>query len=179
VCAVANNYNDSTRNIDSKIYKWDGTVFAEIQSIPTNGAYDWESFQINGETYLAVANHRNDSTRNIDSKIYKSNLNVDITLNHSFFSTGATLIAEAHTINDGTPDTVEVMTWVETPNGNLISISRQDLNIPAYANITVTILSYTFDGTENAGEYKISTRFLSIINGDHISEGTETFNFAP
>jgi len=71
--AVANTYNDSTYNIDSKIYKWDGSSFVEIQSIPTHGAADWESFTIGTETFLAVANYYNDSTYNIDSKIYKWN----------------------------------------------------------------------------------------------------------
>ena len=29
-----------------KVYKWDGARFAEFQSIPTSGAYDWEAFAI-------------------------------------------------------------------------------------------------------------------------------------
>ena len=69
--AVANLYNGSTRNIDSVVYKWDGSQFAQVQAIPTSGATDWESFEINGETYLAVANQFNDTSWNIDSVIYK------------------------------------------------------------------------------------------------------------
>ncbi|MGA1826603.1 MAG: hypothetical protein ACMUIP_18270 [bacterium] len=68
---VANYYNGSTYNLDSKIYKWNGSVFEEFQSIPTHGAMDWESFSIGFDTFLAVVNHYNDSTLNIDSKIYK------------------------------------------------------------------------------------------------------------
>ncbi len=71
--AVANDGNGSTHNINSKIYKWDGSAFAEVQSIATNGGRDWESFSIAGESYLAVANNYNDSTQNINSKIYKWN----------------------------------------------------------------------------------------------------------
>jgi len=72
--AVANYYNDAgTFNVDSKIYKWNGSSFSEFQSIPTNGALDWESFTIDGEIYLAVANSNNDTTRLIDSKVYKWN----------------------------------------------------------------------------------------------------------
>lgn len=41
------------------------------QSIPTNGALDWESFEISGESYLAVANNYDGSTYSIDSKIYR------------------------------------------------------------------------------------------------------------
>ena len=69
---MANNRNSyNGYNIDSKIYKWDGTSFAEFQSIPTSGALDWHSFEIAGETYLAVANHDDYPSYNIDSKVYK------------------------------------------------------------------------------------------------------------
>ncbi len=70
---VANVDNDSTYNIDSKIYRWNGTGFVEFQSIPTNGAADWEFFTIGSDSYLAVANSYNDSTYNVDSKIYQWN----------------------------------------------------------------------------------------------------------
>ncbi len=70
---VANYHDDSTYNINSKIYKWNGTSFAEFQSIVTSGATDWEYFTIGTDHYLAVANYYNGSTRNIDSKIYKWN----------------------------------------------------------------------------------------------------------
>ncbi len=69
--SIASYHNDSTYNIDSRVYMWNGTSFIQFQTITTNGAYDLESFTINGETYLAVANVRNDSTFNIDSKIYQ------------------------------------------------------------------------------------------------------------
>jgi hypothetical protein len=67
--AVTNHYNGSIRNIDSKLYRWDGASFVEFQSIPTSSAYDWEYFTIGSEHYLAVANYRNDSTHNIDWKM--------------------------------------------------------------------------------------------------------------
>ncbi|CAE7305217.1 Tspear, partial [Symbiodinium necroappetens] len=69
--AVANFYNDASHNIDSKIYQWDGSSFAEFQSLATHGAVDWESFVIDGTHYLVVANRNNDASHNIDSKIYK------------------------------------------------------------------------------------------------------------
>lgn len=71
--AVANAYNDSTNNIDSKIYRWDGNTFVEFQSIPTSGAADWEFFTIGTDVYLTVANYQNGSTTNIDSEIYHWN----------------------------------------------------------------------------------------------------------
>lgn len=73
-CAVANYYNGTAAEIDSRIYKWNGTYFVWFQDIPTISAHDWESFTIAGETYLAVANRKNDSqNKNIDSRIYKWN----------------------------------------------------------------------------------------------------------
>ena len=70
--ALANNRSDLyTYNINSKIYKWNGSDFVWHQDIPTSGCLDTESLTINGDTYLAVANHYDGSSRNIDSKIYK------------------------------------------------------------------------------------------------------------
>ena len=39
--------------------------------IPTKGAYDWESFQIESDTYLALANARNGNNFAQNSVIYK------------------------------------------------------------------------------------------------------------
>ena len=62
------------REIDSKIYKWDGTQFAEFQSIATAGATDWKYFSIGSNHYLAVANAVDDAdNNNISSEIYKWN----------------------------------------------------------------------------------------------------------
>ena len=73
--AVANYRQEEnySYNIDSAIYKWNGSSFTEFQSIPTHGAYSWESFNIEGTQYLAVANSGTGSNNNIDSKIYKWN----------------------------------------------------------------------------------------------------------
>jgi hypothetical protein len=72
--AVANGYESGVGyDIDSKIYRWNGTNFVEFQSIPTFGAHDWEFFTIGSDTYLALANERDDSTHNIDSKVYRWN----------------------------------------------------------------------------------------------------------
>lgn len=54
----------------------DVTLLAmEMQSISTSGAYDWKSFKINDETWLAVANRSTGSTINSDSRLYKWNGN--------------------------------------------------------------------------------------------------------
>jgi len=69
--AVANWHNDTTHNIDSKIYRWNGTSFVEFQSIPTSGTWGWESLTIGSDAYLVVANRYDDSTYNIDSVLYR------------------------------------------------------------------------------------------------------------
>ena len=72
---VANSFDDSTRNVDSKVYRWDdaSSTFLEMQSIPTNGARGWAAFSMNGIQHLAVANSVNDTSYNVESKIYKWN----------------------------------------------------------------------------------------------------------
>jgi hypothetical protein len=65
--------NGATYNIDSKIYKWNGTTFVLFQSIATNGAYDCESFTIGTDIYIAFSNYYNGSTYNLNSTIYKWN----------------------------------------------------------------------------------------------------------
>jgi hypothetical protein len=62
---------NSSYDVNSVVYKWDGTSFMEYQSIPTSGARDWEFFTIADVPYLAVANSRNDMTHNVDSKIFR------------------------------------------------------------------------------------------------------------
>ena len=68
--AVANTYIGQTSdfNINSKLYRWNGASFVEFQSIPTDGANDWEFFTIGSDHYLAVAN-----TYNYNSKLYRWN----------------------------------------------------------------------------------------------------------
>ena len=70
---VANYYNGSSYNTDSKIYQWNGSNFVEFQSIPTNGAFGWEFFTIGDNHYLVVANYYSGSSYNTDSKIYQWN----------------------------------------------------------------------------------------------------------
>ncbi|KAM9354043.1 thrombospondin-type laminin G domain and EAR repeat-containing protein-like [Pholidichthys leucotaenia] len=57
----------------SVIYKWSKRKkkFAEVQTLQTYCARDWEAFNINGHDYLAVANHRKGSNNHaINSVIY-------------------------------------------------------------------------------------------------------------
>jgi uncharacterized protein YukE len=62
-----------TANINSTIYRWNGTSFVEFQSIPTNGAVAWEFFSIGSDHYLVVANHTNGSTTSVNSRVYRWN----------------------------------------------------------------------------------------------------------
>ncbi|RKZ67812.1 MAG: hypothetical protein DRQ48_09330, partial [Gammaproteobacteria bacterium] len=113
---VANNYNDSTYNVNSVIYKWNtGTLqFDSYQSIATIGASDWKNFTIGSDHYLAVANYYNGTTRNVNSVIYKWNtgtLQFDVfqsiatsgAINWEFFTIGTDhYLAVANNNNDST-----------------------------------------------------------------------------
>ena len=98
--AVANHHNDATHNINSKIYKWNGSRFLEVQSLATQGVTDMEVFTLNQETYLAVANYYNGSTHNINSKIYK--WNGSRFLEVQSLATQGALDMEAFTLNQET-----------------------------------------------------------------------------
>ena len=54
--AFANYFNESSSNINSFIYKWNGSRFVHFQSIPTHRARAMHPFEICHETYLGVAN---------------------------------------------------------------------------------------------------------------------------
>ena len=72
--AFANDYvyNGRKQNIDSFIYKWDGSKFVLFQSIPTHGAVAWHPFVKCGQTFLGVANWQDDIQRyNTESVIYQ------------------------------------------------------------------------------------------------------------
>ena len=73
--ALANEYDGSSFNIPSNIYRFDetqpvGSQFVLVQQISTNGALDWEFFTIGNTSYLAVANNYGNSY-NIPSNIYR------------------------------------------------------------------------------------------------------------
>ena len=59
----------STQTLKSSGF--DGVSFILFQSIATNGAYDWQYFNINGQSYLALANSDNGTNIAINSQIYK------------------------------------------------------------------------------------------------------------
>ena len=71
--AFANHQSgEDTYNVDSSIYKWDGSTFILFQLIPTHGAFSWHPFLICGETFLGVANWYDDRGRpNAKSVVYQ------------------------------------------------------------------------------------------------------------
>ena len=59
-------------NVDSSIYKWDGSKFILFQLIPTHGAFTWHPFLFCGETFLGVANWHDDRAGyNTKSVVYQ------------------------------------------------------------------------------------------------------------
>jgi len=45
----------------SRIFEWNGTQFVDFQSLDGKWGYNWESFQIDGQTFLGYADHVSDS----------------------------------------------------------------------------------------------------------------------
>jgi len=45
----------------SRIFEWSGTRFVDFQSLDGQWGYNWESFQIDGRTFLGYADHVSDS----------------------------------------------------------------------------------------------------------------------
>lgn len=70
---VANESNDTSYNIMSRIYRYSETSgnFTVVQEVDTTGAFDWEAFTLDGNTYLALANYYDGSTYNLQSHIYR------------------------------------------------------------------------------------------------------------
>ena len=74
--AFANHYNSQKKySVHSTVFKWSGGHFVKLQSLPTFGAWDVKSFQINGHTFLAFANYYSGSKYNTVSFIFKWNGN--------------------------------------------------------------------------------------------------------
>jgi len=45
----------------SRVFEWNGTKFVDFQSLDGQWGYNWESFQIDGHTFLGYADHVSDS----------------------------------------------------------------------------------------------------------------------
>jgi hypothetical protein len=77
--AIANYYDGTTYNINSRIYKWNPETeqFGTPQAIPTKYATGWKHFTVNGQHYLAVSNfydsEANPKTYQTNSYIYRWN----------------------------------------------------------------------------------------------------------
>lgn len=73
--AITNQQNGGNVNINSYIYKWNGTQFdtASPWPIPTNHGWGVEAFAIGDRHFVAFANYFNGSIHNIPSHIYEWN----------------------------------------------------------------------------------------------------------
>jgi hypothetical protein len=180
--AVANQYNDSTYNIDSRIYKWDGSLFVEIQSIPTHGACDWESFTIGTDTFLAVANWHNGSTYNIDSKIYKKEVptadagkdqivydSVTLDGSDSFDENGGYIISwEWVLIHQTNPE------FDRTDSGEIVTV--EDL-APGFYTVTLTVTDNdNLSGTDDMILAAIGCK--GDFDADGVVDGSDLAQFA-
>lgn len=66
------NYQDDNVNYDleSVIYRWNGSTFVAMQNILTHAAVDWEYMQIDNTNYLFVSEYKSGAEHNIDSRLF-------------------------------------------------------------------------------------------------------------
>ncbi len=105
---------------------------------------------------------------------------VEVFLNQTSFQTGEELQVSLHVVNGPDPQEVEVRCYVEQPDESLrqlVSVPTQWL--PAHADVTVPVLSYTFNGSEPAGTYLVGARLMEPITAHSWSLDEKTFSFAP
>ena len=69
--ATANFYDKKLQNIDSKLYKWNGSKFVKLQEFATNGAKDVDFVTIeNLGSFLAFSCHHDKQSFNTPSLVY-------------------------------------------------------------------------------------------------------------
>lgn len=68
---VNNSLDDTTSNIDSYVYKWDGLELIQYQTIPTKQGAGADFFTIGNDSYLLIGHHSDLGNHNTPSKIYK------------------------------------------------------------------------------------------------------------
>ena len=59
-------------NLNSPIYKWNGSHFVLFKSVPTRGAAALHPFMMCSQTFLGVANHHTGGNSNIMSVVYRA-----------------------------------------------------------------------------------------------------------
>ncbi len=70
LCVANYQDDDDNYNLESVIYRWNGSSFVVLQEVFTNGATDWEFMEIANNYYLVVAAYKDGIEHNIDSKLY-------------------------------------------------------------------------------------------------------------
>lgn len=75
--------------------------------------------------------------------------------------------------------TVEGKVWLTLPDGSLMSVLDPftTVHLRPGDNISVDLLSYTFVGSEPAGNYELGFRLLNPVTGDTYSAATTGFSF--
>jgi hypothetical protein len=195
--AVANHYDDVTNPYqqNSEIFEWNNGQFTSIQTIATAGAYSWESFEINGESYLAVANLRSDTTTyETDSQIYKWNGSSQFELFQTILTDGAlgwesfeiggeSYLAVANYRNDTGFSNInsnfyryDLVTdqFVDATNMTLGLYTQED------TAFTITISDLLLnDSDPNSTDSITITNFGSTTNGTLIDNGNGTLTYTP
>ena len=130
----------NTREIDSTIYKWNGSTFATFDTITTNEANDWDSFVINGETYLGVAGASLNGLNDTVSEFYR----FDPDTNQFVDATNVTLGIATDEDTALTILASDILANDTDPNGDTLTITAAEMATADVNKGTVTI-----DGSGN------------------------------
>lgn len=153
--------------IESHIYKWDGTNFGLVQRILTYGASDWEYFTINDENYLAVSNHRNNSSYSLNSTIYKWNIEESVFEFQQNIATNGAADSKYFSINDNH--------FLVIANRNIGGTYEVNSEILIWDETTTEFVNFQDIPTSGALDWEYFTldemHYLAVANGWN-SDGT-------
>ena len=178
---LTNNFFDATIDLYDKDYNLEITVSASNSNVFLQ---NYQLLQTGLYTIVVRDGGGNDSDNYNLSFTKQGTLQSPVcrlTLNNNSFQIGDTLIITAETKNGPDPVDVELKAWIELPNGDQGSIfyPHFEFTVPANADITSQVFSYTFIGIEPAGDYNAGCRFLNPISGREISANVKSFSFSP
>lgn len=182
--AVANHTEGgSDYTLDSILYRWDGSSFVQAQAIETHGAYDWESFTLDGTPWLAVANAREVNDHSIDSVLYRWNAGTQSfevaqaipTLSardiESFSAGGETCLAFANH-SDGSSYSVESQIWCHDGSAFTLRQSIATLGASDWEAFTLGgALHLAVANTRNGGDYTVNSYLYRFDGSQFVQEG--------
>jgi hypothetical protein len=162
--AVANDCNGITYNLHQHIYRHSAQsgLFELVQVVDTSGARDWESFGLDGGTYVAVANQYDGSTHNVKSRIYR----------HSAQSGLFEIVEEVDT--SGAEDTGRPLHWTAPLANNHYDGSTDNLKSCIYRHSAQSGLFGGDPDTNGLDWEALTLLLLGLVHFDGITHNIKS-----